>query len=62
MDKQIDFTSKTPFHVQAEQILRQMINSEEYCQRSGTCTRVENIAKHPPTGYQPISNGRIADS
>lgn len=30
MDKQIDFTSKTPYHVQAEQILRRMINSEKY--------------------------------
>lgn len=30
MNDQIDFKSKTPYHVQAEQILRQMINTEKY--------------------------------
>lgn len=33
MNTQIDFSSKTPYHVQAEHILRQMINTEKY--RSG---------------------------
>ena len=33
MNAQIDFSSKTPYHVQAEHILRQMINTEKY--RSG---------------------------
>lgn len=30
-NERIDFTSKTPLHVQAERILRQMINTEKYC-------------------------------
>lgn len=30
MDQTIDFSSSTPYHVQAEQILRHMINSEKY--------------------------------
>ena len=30
MKEQIDFTCKIPFHVQAEQILRHMINTEKY--------------------------------
>ena len=30
MNNRIDFTSKTPYHLQAEQILRHLINTEKY--------------------------------
>ena len=33
MDDRIDFTSKTPYHLQAERILRHLINTKKY--RSG---------------------------